>query len=158
MTKKVRSLQPRSLEAAPVERQLAARKVARRTAVSRSAIVAQRDANAVMLDTLAKYKMNAEVTLSREGQMVVQVGGADPTYFNPEDASRPELSFLAIDQGKGCSNPDDVEAIQADPALATDCIIQDLKKSGQFDYVEKDYIFENQFVRRPPKDSPSTRL
>jgi len=156
VTKKVRSLQPRSLEAAPVERQLAARKVARRTAVSRSAIVAQRDANAVMLDTLAKYKMNAEVTLSREGQMVVQVGGADPTYFNPEDASRPELSFLAIDQGKGCSNPDDVEAIQADPALATDCIIQDLKKSGQFDYVEKDYIFENQFVRRPKPSTPPT--
>ncbi|MEZ5946425.1 MAG: S8 family peptidase [Hyphomonas sp.] len=153
---KTRSLAPRSLESAPAERKLAAEKIARRSVVSRDAIVKQRDANAVMLDTLAKYKMNAEVTLSREGQMVVQVGGADPTYFSPEDASRPELSYLAIDMGTGCENPEDVEAIQADPILATECIVQDLRDSGQFEYVEKDFIFENQFVRRPKNDSPTT--
>ncbi|MEZ5997104.1 MAG: S8 family peptidase, partial [Hyphomonas sp.] len=153
---KTRSLAPRSLESAPVERKLAAEKIARRSVVSRDAIVKQRDANAVMLDTLAKYKMNAEVTLSREGQMVVQVGGADPTYFSPADASRPELDFLAIDSGKGCENPEDVNAVQADPVLATECIVQDLRASGQFEYVEKDFIFENQFVRRPKDNSPTT--
>jgi serine protease len=154
--KRTRSLQPRSLESAPVEEQMAARKIARRSVVSRDAIVAQRDANAVMLDTLAKYKMNAEVTLSREGQMVIQVAGAGPTLFSPEDAKDPSLSFLAIDEGKGCPDPNDLEAIEADPVLATNCFVDDLRASGQFEYVEKDFIFENQFVRRPPADSSST--
>ncbi|WP_065383203.1 MULTISPECIES: S8 family peptidase [unclassified Hyphomonas] len=153
---KTRSLQPRSLESAPVEEQLAARKIARRSLVNREAIVAQRDANAVMLDTLAKYKMNAEVTLSREGQMVIQVAGAGPTLFSPEDAKDPSLSFLAIDEGTGCPDPNDLEAIEADPVLATNCFVDDLRASGQFEYVEKDFIFENQFVRRPPAGSPST--
>ena len=153
---KTRSLQPRSLEAAPIEEQMAARKISRRSVVSRDAIVAQRDANAVMLDTLAKYKMNAEVTLSREGQMVIQVAGAEPTLFSPEDASDPTLNFLAIDEGKGCPDPNDLEAIGADPVLATNCFVEDLRASGQFEYVEKDFIFENQFVRRPPSGSPST--
>lgn len=153
---KTRSLQPRSLESAPVEEQLAARKIARRSLVNREAIVAQRDANAVMLDTLAKYKMNAEVTLSREGQMVIQVAGAGPTLFSPEDAKDPSLSFLAIDEGTGCPDPNDLEAIEADPVLATNCFVNDLRASGQFEYVEKDFIFENQFVRRPPAGSPST--
>ena len=153
---KTRSLQPRSLEAAPVAEKLAARKIARRSLVSRDAIEAQRDANAVMLDTLAKYKMNAEVTLSREGQMVIQVAGASPTLFTPEDAADPALSFLAIDDGKGCPDPEDLDAIQADPVLATNCFVEDLRNSGQFEYVEKDFIFENQFVRRPPKDSSTT--
>ncbi len=154
--KKTRSLQPRSLESAPVEEQMAARKLARRSLVTRDAIVAQRDANAVMLDTLAKYKMNAEVTLSREGQMVIQVAGAGPTLFTPEDAKDPSLSFLAIDEGKGCPDPNDLDAIEADPVLATNCFVDDLRASGQFEYVEKDFIFENQFVRRPPEGSPST--
>ncbi len=154
--KRTRSLQPRSLESAPVEEQMAARKIARRSLVTRDAIVAQRDANAVMLDTLAKYKMNAEVTLSREGQMVIQVAGAGPTLFTPEDAKDPTLSFLAIDDGNGCPDPDDLEAIEADAVLATNCFVDDLRASGQFEYVEKDFIFENQFVRRPPKDSPTT--
>ena len=91
--KKTRSLQPRSLESAPVEEQMAARKLARRSLVTRDAIVAQRDANAVMLDTLAKYKMNAEVTLSREGQMVIQVAGrrADPVHPGRREGSVAEL-------------------------------------------------------------------
>ena len=151
-----RTLKTRSLESAPVAEKLAARKVARRSLVSRDAIEAQRDANAVMLDTLAKYKMNAEVTLSREGQMVIQVAGASPTLFSPEDARDPSLSFLAIDEGTGCPDPNDMAAIEADPVLATNCFVDDLRASGQFEYVEKDFIFENQFVRRPPADSPST--
>ncbi|MEZ6000135.1 S8 family peptidase [Hyphomonas sp.] len=154
--KRTRSLQPRSLEAAPAEEQLAARKIARRSLVTRDAIVAQRDANAVMLDTLAKYKMNAEVTLSREGQMVIQVAGAGPTLFSPEDAKDPSLSFLAIDEGNGCPDPNDIAAIEADPVLATNCFVDDLRASGQFEYVEKDFIFENQFIRRPPSDSSTT--
>ena len=151
-----RSIKPRSLEGAPVLEQQAARKIARRSVVSRDAIEAQRDANSVMLDTLAKYKMNAEVTLSREGQMVIQVEGASPTLFSPEDASDPALSFLAFDEGEGCPDTNDLAAIEADPVLATNCFVEDLRASGQFEYVEKDFIFDNQFVRRPPKDSPST--
>ncbi|MCA8901396.1 MAG: S8 family serine peptidase [Hyphomonas sp.] len=156
VARKTRSLAPRSLESVPMEKQVAARKIARRSVISRDAVVAQRDANAVMLDTLAKYKMNAEVTLSREGQMVVQVDGAGPTYFRPEDATNPDLAFLAIDMGQKCDSTADVDAITADPILATECIVQDLRESGQFEYVDKDFIFENQFVRRPKPDTPTT--
>jgi len=35
-----------------------------------------------------------------------------------------------------------------------DCVIEDLQASGEFEYVEKDYIFEHQMIRRP--DTPGT--
>jgi serine protease len=138
---------------------MAARKLARRSLVTRDAIVAQRDANSVMLDTLSKYGMDGQVALSREGQMVIQIGseGADPTRFGPEDAAaKLQASFLAVDTGAGCPDTVDLVTIQSDAVMATECIVKDLRASGQFEYVEKDYIFENQFVRRPRPTDPGT--
>ncbi len=155
---KTRSLAPRSLEEAPVKEQIAARKLARRSVVTRDAIEAQTDANTVMLDALTKYKMAGEVTLSREGQMVIQIGrsGADPTQFSPEEAGKPEADFIALDDGQGCPENESLEAIQANPAHATECFIQELRDSGQFEYVEKDYVFETQFIRPPKKNDKVT--
>ena len=157
--KRTRSLNTRSLESAPVIEQKAARKLARRSVISRDAITAQRDANSVMLDTLSKYGMGGEVALSREGQMVIQIGedGASPTQFTPERAPRSALqNFLAVDAKLECPESPDMIQVQSSPVLATECIVKDLRESGQFEYVEKDYIFENQFARKPRPDTPTT--
>ena len=98
-SKRTRSVNTRSLESAPVMEQKAVRKLARRSVISRDAIKAQRDANSVMLDTLSKYGMGGEVALSREGQMVIQIGedGGSPTRFTPQNSPRSALqNFLAV--------------------------------------------------------------
>ena len=156
---RTRSLNPRSLESAPVQEKAAARKLARRSVISRDAIKAQRDANSVMLDTLSKYGMGGEVALSREGQMVIQIGedGGNPTRFTPAGSPRGALqNFLAVDAKIECPDNPDMVTVQSSPVLATECIVKDLRESGQFEYVEKDYIFENQFARKPRPDSPTT--
>lgn len=153
---RTRSLKPRSLESAPVEQKAAAKKLARRTAITRSAIVAQRDANSVMLDTLSKYGMGGEVALSREGQMVIQIGtdGASPTQFNPKRPANILRNFIAVDDRTECPDNPDLVMVQSNPVLATACIVKDLRESGQFEYVEKDFIFQNQFARRPRPQDP----
>ncbi|MEQ3650017.1 S8 family peptidase [Hyphomonas sp.] len=156
---RTRSLNPRSLESAPIQEKAAARKLARRSVISRDAIKAQRDANSVMLDTLSKYGMGGEVALSREGQMVIQIGedGGSPTRFTPAGSPRGALqNFLAVDAKIECPDNPDMVTVQSSPVLATECIVKDLRESGQFEYVEKDYIFENQFARKPRPDSPAT--
>ncbi|MFT5931727.1 MAG: serine protease, partial [Hyphomonas sp.] len=130
---RTRSLAPRSMEAVPETRRVAARKLARRSVISGDAIRKQQDANSVMLDTLSKYGMDGQVALSREGQMVIQIGsdGADPTRFNPENAAaRLQASFLAVDSGAGCPDTTDLVTIQSNAALATECIVKDLRASG----------------------------
>lgn len=132
----------------------AVRKMARRSLISPKAIEAQADAQSVMLDTMSKYGLGGEVAFSRGGQMVIQIGsdGADPTQFTPEEAGAPKkpvLSFIAQETDAGCVASDDLMTVQSSPVLATECLVQDLRNSGQFEYVEKDYIFENQFAKRP---------
>ena len=152
-----RSLSPRSLEAAPVQEKEAARKLARRSVISKDAIRAQRDANSVMLDTLSKYGVGGEVAMSREGQMVIQIGddGGSPTRFDAQSGPKSAFqSFLAIDHKIECPEDPDMMTVQSNPVMATECIVKDLRASGQFEYVEKDYIFENQFARKPRPDTP----
>lgn len=149
--------------ALPVEERAEMRKMARRAPVVRETLKAQIDANSVMLDTMTRYGIGGEVALSREGQMVIQIGadGASPTQFSP-------TQFSPAQSRKGATGPADflVRADQAecpadmlpadvagDLALATACVVRDLRASGQFEYVEPDYIFQNQFVRRT-KDAP----
>ena len=155
---RTRSLGPHSLESAPAPTRQVARKLARRSLITGDAIRKQQDANSVMLDTLSKYGMDGQVALSREGQMVIQIGsdGADPTRFTPEQVANAQQSYLAVDTGAGCPETTDLVTVQSNPALATECIVQDLRASGQFEYVEKDYIFENQFVRHPKPTDPGT--
>jgi serine protease len=156
--RKLRSLQPREFRKMEPEERADMRKMARRSLISADAIKAQVDANSVMLDTLSKFGMDGQVSLSREGQMVIQIGadGADPTQFTPAEAKLNPLGFLAIEKAGGCANTANLAMIKADAALATECVIKDLEASGQFEYVEKDYIFENQFARKPKQPPAGT--
>lgn len=140
---------------APEERREAV-KLARRAPISRSAVNAQLDANEVMLSTLTRYGMAGNVAMSREGQMVIQLGadGADPTQFTGGDPATGVL--MASADEAVCPTGVSIEQIQANPVWATACVVDDLKASGQFAYVEKDFIFQNQFVRRPKESTPPT--
>ncbi|MBK8197678.1 MAG: S8 family peptidase [Acidobacteria bacterium] len=140
-------------KALPVEEKAEVRKLARRAPINREAVQKQLDANGVMLETMTKYGIGGEVALSRQGQMVIQIGGdgASPTQFRAGATSPGE--FLARADSAECPDGMQPAEIGDDLALATACVVRDLRASGQFEYVEPDFIFQNQFVRRT-KDAP----
>ncbi|MFN3608658.1 MAG: S8 family peptidase [Hyphomonas sp.] len=148
----MRSLTKEDLQSMAPEERAETRKLARRAPVEREVVRKQLDANTVMLDTMTKYGVGGEVALSRQGQMVIQIGadGANPTQFTGRNG--PE-EFLARTEAAQCPDDPDSALIRADLAVATACVVRDLRASGQFEYVEQDYIFQNQFARRP-KDAP----
>ena len=149
---KMRRLSKEDLQAMAPEERVEARKLARRAPVVREAARKQIDAQSVMLDTMTKYGVGGDVALSRQGQMIIQIGpdGANPTQFT--GGSTPS-EFLARAEAADCPENPDPELIRQDLALATACVVKDLRASGQFEYVEPDFIFQNQFARKP-KDQP----
>lgn len=151
--RRIKGLTREEFKALPLEEKAEIRKLARRAPVSRDAIKAQIDANTVMLDTMTKYGIGGEVALSRQGQMVIQIGadGASPTQFR--GAGTGPADFLARADAAECPEGIQPAEVAGDLALATACVVRDLRASGQFEYVEPDFIFQNQFVRRT-KDAP----
>lgn len=153
---RVKKMTREEFKALPVEEKAEVRKIARRAPVSKVAMRKQLDANTVMLDTMTKYGIGGEVALSRQGQMVIQMGadGASPTQFRGKDIL-PGQFLVRADQFL-CPESMQPEQVGDDLALATACIVRDLRASGQFEYVEPDFIFQNQFVRRPKENPPKT--
>lgn len=148
-------------------------KMARREIARPEALVVQNRARTTMLETMSEFGLAGQVEMTRAGQMVIQIGadGADPTQFSgqrqralqqesllftPQGATRPDLPALAIQADIDC--PDEVQPaqIRANPVLATECMVRRLQASGEFEYVEKDFIFEHQFIRRPSQ--PAVRV
>jgi len=150
---RLKQLTREEFKALPVEEKAEMRKLARRAPVVRETIKAQIDANTVMLDTMTKYGIGGEVALSRQGQMVIQIGadGASPTQFRGAPI-KPTDFLVRADQFE-CPEGMQPEQVGDNLALATACVVRDLRASGQFEYVEPDFIFQNQFVRRN-KDAP----
>lgn len=148
----MRRLSQDDLKAMAPEERVEVRKIARRAPVAREVVQKQLDANAVMLDTMTRYGVGGEVALSRQGQMVIQIGadGANPTQFRGRNGP---ADFLARAEAAECPDNPDAAVIREDLAVATACVVRDLRASGQFEYVEPDFIFQNQFARKP-KDMP----
>jgi serine protease len=48
------------------------------------------------------------------------------------------------------------QQMQADAVLATECVVKALQETGDYQYVEKDYIFTNQFMKKPKTAKPAT--
>lgn len=153
LERRIQRMTKDEFKALPVEEKSEIRKLARRAPVNKEAVKAQLDANDVMLETMTKYKIGGQVALSRQGQMVIQIGGdgASPTQFRTNGASPGE--FLALADESQCTASMQPEDVGDNLALATACVVRDLRASGQFEYVEPDFIFQNQFVRRT-KDAP----
>jgi serine protease len=57
-----------------------------------------------------------------------------------------------------CAGTPDLEKIKDDPVLATECVVKVLQESGDYQYVEKDYIFTNQMLKKPTQPKPVTAL
>lgn len=150
---RIKNMTEQEFKALPTEEKREVRKLARRAPLVREAMKKQLDANTVMLDTMTKYGIGGEVALSRQGQMVIQIGadGANPTRFQGQGAG-PGQFLVRADQFE-CPENLQPEQVGGDLALATACVVRDLRASGQFEYVEPDFIFQNQFVRRP-KEKP----
>lgn len=140
-------------------------KASRRAVPTPKTIVSQTDARSRMLDTMSKYGLAGSVELSTSGQMVIQIGedGADPTQgtlasssdeFRRPAAPRmaaavPSLPALAWNTGEDCPSDISPDSVRGDPIMATNCVVAELRQSGAFAYVEKDFIFDHQFARRP---------
>lgn len=100
-----------------------------------------------MIEAAAKFKVAASIQRSRSGQMVIEIGSdaLNPTSFSHEVLQQ---GRIALEQGVEC---DQVAAQNADvdPLVAMECVIEDLKASGEFEYVEKDWLYEHEMIRHP---------
>ena len=127
-------------------------KLSRRAVVTPRAIEVQTRARSRMLETMSEFGLSGQVQVTRTGAMVVQIGedGGDPTQFTAQGAGRPDLPQLALVSRIDCPDRPDQTVLRRNKVLATECVLKRLRDSGEFEYVEKDFIFDHQFARRPP--------
>jgi len=119
----------------------------RATILPNAALQRQLVAEERMIETATKFKVAASIQRSRSGQMVIEIGSdaLNPTNFTQAVMQQ---GRIALEQGVEC---DEVaaQASDANPLVAMECVIQDLRRSGEFEYVEKDWFYEHQMIRRP---------
>ena len=140
---------PRMAESIPVK------SAERRLMMRQDAMAAQVTAESRMIESAQKYGLAANIQRSRSGQMVIEVGSRamSPTQFTGE---KKDVEWIATEDEMTCPENVTEQQLDENPLLATVCVIEDLESSGQFEYVEKDYVFEHQFVRRPRNEGPTT--
>lgn len=130
-------------------------KVAQRALIQpNAALQRQLVAEERMIQTATKFKVAASIQRSRSGQMVIEIGSdaLNPTNFTEAVLQQ---GRIALENGVAC---DEVAAQQSDanPLVAMECVIEDLKASGEFEYVEKDWLYEHQMIRLPGgEETPS---
>ncbi|MEM9055643.1 MAG: S8 family serine peptidase, partial [Pseudomonadota bacterium] len=132
-------------------------KVAQRALIlPNAALERQLRAEEKMIETATKFKMAASIQRSRSGQMVIEIGSdaLNPTNFT--DAVL-QQGRIALDEGVEC-NEVAAQASEANPLVAMECVIEDLKSSGEFEYVEKDWLYTHQMIRRPGGSNSQTLI
>jgi serine protease len=120
-------------------------KLARRALVQQDRMVRrQMVAEDRMLQTAARYGIAASIQRSRTGQMVIEIGddALSPTQFQGQ---RLEQKTVAFENGIQCELANGEQAPR-DAQMAMACVLKDLEASGEFEYVEKDYIFDHQMI------------
>jgi len=123
-------------------------KVAERALIQpNAALQRQLVAEERMIQTASKFKVAASIQRSRSGQMVIEIGSdaLNPTNFTEQILRQ---GRIALENGVEC---DEVAAQNSDanPLVAMECVIRDLRASGEFEYVEKDWLYEHQMIRTP---------
>lgn len=105
--------------------------------------------------------LSGVVTPSEGGQMRITIG-VNPTQYREGklDLSKVNQMRALFAEKKAspaaeCATPD-IEKIKEDPVLATECVVKVLQDSGDYQYVEKDYIFTNQMLKKPTQSKPVT--
>jgi serine protease len=123
-------------------------KVAQRALIlPNAALQRQLEAEERMIQTATKFKVAASIQRSRSGQMVIEIGS---DALNPTNFTQAVLQQgrIALENDLKC---DEIAATaeDANPLVAMECVIQDLRESGEFEYVEKDWLYEHQMIRHP---------
>jgi serine protease len=102
---------------------------------------------------LQRMGVSGIVTPEEGGQMRI-VLGVKPTQLRDKvdlgkvDALREMFASASVDRSKECAAATAAK-MQADLILATECVVKELRDSGEYEYVEKDFIFTNQMLRKP---------
>ena len=130
--------------------QLSPQVAERATILPTAALQRQLVAEERMIETATKFKVAASIQRSRSGQMVIEIGSdaLNPTSFTE---SVMQQGRIALERGVECDQVA-AQAADANPLVAMECVIQDLRNSGEFEYVEKDWFYEHQMIRRPSFD------
>lgn len=117
-------------------------------------------------DTLRRLGINGEIRVRPGGVVTVDLtSGVSPTAYRRDKQQQGNVAAGA----EGV--PDSIEwsptdrcprivsqaQLENDIALATRCAIQRLAQSGNFEYVEPNYIADSGFTRPPQRDQPSTQ-
>ncbi|MEO0548699.1 MAG: S8 family peptidase [Pseudomonadota bacterium] len=130
-------------------------KVAERALTMQSAALdRQMIAEDRMIEAATKLGLAASIQRSRSGQMVIEIGAdaMSPTQFTGQNTPR---QTYAYETDIECTD-DNVDMAKENTLLAMECVIEDLKASGEFEYVEKDYVFDAQLIKRPEGEGPVT--
>ena len=115
---------------------------------------------------LEQLGLPGQVIARDSGAMVIQVnvgptkfpvGGPEQIAKIKEQAIRARFAPAKLQDTSGldCASTRAKRMMQTDAELATRCVVETLEESGDFEYVEKDYIFSHQFERRP-QNMPTT--
>lgn len=119
-----------------------------------------RDRAGAQLEALG---LSGIVTPSEGGQMRITIG-VNPTQFREGKLDLTKVNSMRAlfaenksSSAEACAAPN-LEKIKEDPVLATECVVKVLQDSGDYQYVEKDYIFTNQMLKKPTQPKPVTAL
>jgi serine protease len=106
--------------------------------------------------------LSGAVTPEEGGQMRITIGVAPTQLRPPLDPTRIDqmrrrfaMNRRPVTPAATC-NENNRAQLESDPVLATECVVQVLRDSGEYEYVEKDYIFNHQMLRRPRSAPPVT--
>ncbi len=133
---------------------------------SRAETTASAVASNAAQDTLRRLGISGEIRVRPGGVVTVDLtSGVSPTSYRRNKQQQGGESVAGDDI------PDSIEyspadrcprivsqaQLENDIALATRCAIQRLAQSGDFEYVEPNYIADSGFTRPPRRDQPSTQ-
>lgn len=112
---------------------------------------------------LEQLGLSGIITPGESGQMRITLG-VNPTQLRPGDrldlnkveAMRALFAPEKASKTQECPELPDMAILKDDPVLATECVVKVLMQTGDYAYVEKDYIFTNQMLRRPSQTAPVT--
>ncbi len=104
------------------------------------------------------------VSAGEGGQMRITIG-VNPTQFREGKLDMTKMGQMRAlfaqkkeSPAQECAGAPDLAKLKDDPVLATECVVKVLRDSGDYQYVEKDYIFTNQMLRKPTQPKPVTAI
>jgi len=114
--------------------------------------------------TLERLGLSGIVTPGEGGQMRITIG-VNPTQFRDGKLDLSKVNTMRAlfaekkeNPATECAGTVDAARLKDDPVLATECVVKVLQETGDYEYVEKDYIFTNQMLRKPTQPKPVTAL